>query len=49
MRRRPLGRRLVVTTGTPVLIFGTYDDKAPPPWIDLTAASQGVQLPAFFR
>jgi hypothetical protein len=42
-------RRLVVTTGTPVLILGTYDYKAPPPWIDLAATAQGIQLPAIVR
>jgi len=42
-------RRLVVTPGTPVLILGAYNYKAPPPWIDIAAPSQGVQLPASLR
>jgi lipoprotein-anchoring transpeptidase ErfK/SrfK len=38
-------RRLVVTTGTPVLILGTYAYKSPAPWLDLTVAAGSVQLP----
>ena len=37
----------VLTAGTPVLIVGSYDFTAPPPWRSLDWLSQVVQLPIF--
>jgi hypothetical protein len=42
-------KRKVLTSGTPVLIVGTYDHAAPPPWVNLGAPAAPVQLPETIR
>jgi hypothetical protein len=38
-------KRQVATPGTPVLILGTYDYRAAPPWVDLKTLGTPLQLP----
>lgn len=38
-------RRAVVEVGTPILVVGNYDFKAPPPWRSMQPSAMIVQLP----
>jgi hypothetical protein len=44
--RLDASRRILLETGTPVLIVGTYDFSAPAPWRSLAFLAGGVGLPA---
>lgn len=41
----PEDRRKIITPGSPVLIVGVYDHKAPAPWTDPVSAAQVIELP----
>ena len=42
-------KRQVVTAGTPVLVVGAYDHKAPPPWVDPGVAPRVMEMPSSIR